>query len=82
MQKPAELTNPYAANQHQFGAAVQPKKVYLPLLSSRALAGIAARQINAIRWLAYRSTQIAALSWNGEPLSVFHVRRTLVPRQD
>lgn len=82
MQKPAELTNPYAANDHLFGAAVQFNKVYLPLLSSRALAGIAAQQINAIRWLAYLFTQIAALSWNGEPLSAFHVRRTLVPRHD
>ena len=49
MPKHAKLTNPYAANQHVFGAAVQSNKVYLPPLSARAFAGIAARQINAIR---------------------------------
>ena len=49
MQKHAKLTNPYAADQHLAGAAVQSNKVYLPPLSARALAGIAARQINAIR---------------------------------
>ena len=50
----AKLTNPYAADQHLFdqhlfGVAVQSNKVYLPHLSSRAFAGIGARQINAIR---------------------------------
>ena len=49
MQKHAKLANPYAADQHLFMAAVQSNKVYLPRLSSRAFAGIAARQINAIR---------------------------------
>ena len=45
----AKLPKPNAANQHLFVAAVQSNKVYLPRLSSRAFAGIAARQINAIR---------------------------------
>ena len=45
----AKLTNPYTADQHLFGVAVQSNKVYLPHLSSCALDGIAARQINAIR---------------------------------
>jgi hypothetical protein len=45
----AKRQKPNAANQHLFGAAVQFNKVYLPILSSRALAGIAARQISAIR---------------------------------
>ncbi len=49
MTKHAKLTNPYAADQHLFGVAVQSNKVYLPPLRSRALADIAARQINAIR---------------------------------
>ena len=49
MQKHAKLTNPYAANQQVIGVEVQSNKVYLPPLSSRAFAGIAARQINAIR---------------------------------
>ena len=49
MTKHAKLTNPYTADQHLFGVAVQSNKVYLPPLSSRAFAGIAARQINAIR---------------------------------
>ena len=44
----AKLAKPNAANQHLFGAAVRSNKVYLPPLSSRALAGIAARQISAI----------------------------------
>ena len=46
----AKLTNPYAADQHLFGVAVQSNKVYLPPLSSRAFAVIAPRQINAIRY--------------------------------
>jgi hypothetical protein len=45
----AKITNTDVADQHLFGLAVQSDKVYLPPLSSRALAGIAARQINAIR---------------------------------
>ena len=49
MTKHAKLTNPYAANQHVIGVAVESNKVYLPPLGFRALAGIAARQINAIR---------------------------------
>jgi hypothetical protein len=49
MPQHAKLTNPYAANQHVIGAAVKSNKVYLPHLGSRAFAGIAARQINAIR---------------------------------
>ncbi len=49
MTKHAKLTNPYAANQHVIGVAVQSNKVNLPSLSARAFAGIAARQINAIR---------------------------------
>jgi hypothetical protein len=52
MTKHAKLTNPYAANQHVIGVAVQSNKVYLPPLSSRAFAGIAPRQINAIRYTA------------------------------
>ena len=44
----AKLAKPNAANQHLCGAAVQLNKVYLPPLSSRAFAGIAARQINVI----------------------------------
>ena len=48
----ATLTNPYAANQHLFGVAVQSNKVYLPPLNSRAFAGNAPRQINAIRYTA------------------------------
>ena len=50
MTKYAKLTNPYAANQHLFGVAVQSNKVYLPPLSARAFAGNAPRQINSIRW--------------------------------
>ena len=46
----AKLTNPYAVDQSVLGAAVQSNKVYPPRLSSLPLAGIAARQINAIRW--------------------------------
>jgi hypothetical protein len=49
MPKHAKLTNPYTADQHVTGVAVQSNKVYLPPLSSRAFAGIAARQINAVR---------------------------------
>ena len=49
MTKHAKLTNPYTADQHLFGVAVQSNKVYLPPLGSRAFAGIAPRQINAIR---------------------------------
>ena len=49
MTKYAKLTNPYAANQQVNGVAVQCNKVYMPPLSSRASAGNAARQINAIR---------------------------------
>ena len=49
MTKHAKLTNPYAANQCVIGVAVQSNKVYLPPLNSRAFAGIAPRQINAIR---------------------------------
>ena len=40
----ANLTNPFACNSPVFEAAVQSKKVYPPRLSSRALAGIAARR--------------------------------------
>jgi hypothetical protein len=50
MQKHAKLTNAYAADKHLFGVAVQSNRVYLPPLSARSLAGIAARQINAIRY--------------------------------
>ena len=49
MPKHAKFTNPYAADQHQFGVVVRSNKVYLPPLGSHAFAGIAARQINAIR---------------------------------
>ena len=49
MPKHVKLTNPYAANQHVIGVAVQSNKVYLPPLSARAFAGIGVRQINAIR---------------------------------
>ena len=49
MPKHAKLINPFAANHHLFGVAVQSNKVYLPPLGSHAFAGIAARQINAIR---------------------------------
>ena len=45
----AKLTNPYAADQPVLGAALQSNKVYPTRLSSLALAGIAARRINAIR---------------------------------
>ena len=45
----AKLANPYAVDQPVLGAVLQSNKVYPPRLSSRALAGIAARQINAIR---------------------------------
>ena len=46
----AKLTNSYAADQQVSGVVVQSNKVYLPPLSPRALAGVAARQINAIRY--------------------------------
>ena len=46
----AKLANPYAADQHLFGAAVQSNKVYSPRLRSLPTTGIAARRINAIRW--------------------------------
>ena len=46
----AKLTNPYAADQPVIRAALQSNKVYPPRLSSLALAGIAARRINAIRY--------------------------------
>ena len=49
MPKQAKLKNSYAANQQVIGVAVRSNKVYLPPLGSRALADIAARQINAIR---------------------------------
>jgi hypothetical protein len=49
MPKPAKLTNSCAANRQVIGVTVQSNKVYLPPLGSRALADIAARQINAIR---------------------------------
>ena len=45
----AKLTNPYAADQPVLRAALQSNKVYPPRLSSLALAGIAARRINADR---------------------------------
>ena len=44
-----KLANPYAADQHLFGAAVQSNKVYSPRLRSSPTTGIAARRINAIR---------------------------------
>ena len=52
------LTIPFMYGIHAFTksahrspcAAVQSNKVYLPRMCSRALAGIASRQINAIRW--------------------------------
>lgn len=47
MLKHTKLTTPYA-DQHLFAVAVQFNKVYLSPLSTRALAGIAVRQINAI----------------------------------
>jgi hypothetical protein len=49
MPKHAKLTNPFATNQQMIRVAVQSNKVYQPPLSARAFAGIAARQINAIR---------------------------------
>jgi hypothetical protein len=49
MQKHAKPSNPYAVDQHMTGAARQSCKACLPPLSFRALAGIAAQQINAIR---------------------------------
>ena len=45
----AKLTNLYAVDQPVLRAALQYDKVYPPRLSSIALAGIAARRINAIR---------------------------------
>ena len=45
----ANLTNPFVANSPVFRAAVQSNKVYPPRLGSRALAGIAARRMNADR---------------------------------
>jgi hypothetical protein len=48
MPKHAKLMNSFAANHHLFVVAVQSNKVYLPPMGCRALAGIAARQINAI----------------------------------
>jgi hypothetical protein len=45
----AKLTNPSIASPPAFGLALQANKVYPPRLSLRALPGIAARQINAIR---------------------------------
>jgi hypothetical protein len=49
MFKSPKLTNPFAADQHVIEVAVQSNKVYLPPLGAGALAGIAARQINAFR---------------------------------
>ena len=49
MLKHAKLTTPHTTNPYLFGVALQSNKVYPPLLSSLPLAGIAARQINAIR---------------------------------
>ena len=46
----ANLTNPFVANLPVVRAAVQSNQVYPPRLSAHALAGIAARRINAIRW--------------------------------
>ena len=51
MPKHAKLTNLYAANQRAIGVAVQSNNAYLPLLSYRALAGIAARQITQKEFL-------------------------------
>ena len=49
MPKHAKITNSHAADHHVFAVAVQSNKVYAPPLSACAFAGIAARQINAIR---------------------------------
>ena len=48
----AKLTNPFVANPPAFGAALQSNKVYPPRLSLPHTTGIAARQINAIRYQA------------------------------
>jgi hypothetical protein len=47
--KYAQLTNPYASEQHLLRVAVQSNEAYAPPLASRTFAGIAARQMNVIR---------------------------------
>ena len=46
----ANPTNPFVANPPVFNAALLSNMVYPPLVSSRALVGIAARRINADRY--------------------------------
>lgn len=49
MSKYAKFVNHYAANQLLIGVAAQSNKFYLSLSGFLVLAGVAARQINAIR---------------------------------